>query len=222
MSFRTQALEIARVDLLVERRLGDTVRVVLPFAVMSLFVFPFALGPNLAALRSVGLAVFFAVAVLFGMQVALRQSANDTAVRRDLYAQLGLDPAAKFVGRCLSGSVLMAGFLSVLFVVMAFIYNPNLTSGVAGYIGILVFGVGITALATLAGELTSGVRNRTALAPLLVAPLSAPLIIAASQLWISEQRWGVILAWMLVLIATVLGLFVIGVGISRTLEESAR
>lgn len=222
MGLARQAIEIARVDLRVERRLGDTLRVVIPFGVVALVVFPFALGASTNTLRAVGIAVFHALGVLFGMQVALRQSAADTLPRRDLYAQLGVDPAAKFLGRCLSGSILMVAYLLVLFVAMLVIYDPDLPSGWAGVGGIVLFGVGLTALGTLAGEITSGLRNRSALAPLIVAPLSAPLIIAASQLWVPVDRWGVILSWTLVLSATVLGLVVVGVGIARTLEESAR
>ena len=51
MSFWGQTLEIARVDLRVERRLGDTLRIVLPFAVVALMVFPLSLGIELAVIR---------------------------------------------------------------------------------------------------------------------------------------------------------------------------
>ena len=222
MSFWGQAIEVARVDLRVEGRLGDSVRIVLPFAVMGLFVFPFALGTNQAVLSQIGLPVFWALSMLFGMQVALRQSANDTPARRDLYAQLGLDPAARFAGRCLSGSLLTTGFLLVLFLAMALIYGPDLPAGVLGYLGMALFAVGVTALSTIAGDLTTSIRNRAALAPLIVAPLSAPLIISASQVWTSLSQGTTILGWMLVLAASVLGLLVVGVATARSLEESAR
>ncbi|MGH8914516.1 MAG: heme exporter protein CcmB, partial [Acidimicrobiia bacterium] len=107
MSFWDQAVEVARIDLRVERRLGDVIRIVLPFAVVALLVFPLALGVDLATISRVGPAVFWALGILFGMQVALRQAASDRPERRDLYALLGVDPAARFVGRSLSGSVLM-------------------------------------------------------------------------------------------------------------------
>ena len=222
MSFWGQALEVARTDLLVERRLGDTVRIVLPFGVIALLVFPFATGVNMALLGLIGMPVFWAVGVLFGMQIALRQSAHDTPPLRDLHAQLGLDPAARFIGRCLSGSLLLFAFLLVLLLAMAFIYDPDLPTHPAGYAGIAMFAFALTALATIAGDLTNSLRNRTALAPLIVAPLSAPLIIATSQLWVALLEGTTILGWMLVLAASGLGLLVLGVGSARSLEESAR
>ena len=115
MTFWSQALEIARVDLSVERRVGETLRVVLPFAVVSLLVFPIALGLQVTVVGEIGPAVFWALGVLFGMQVALRQSAADSPERRDLQALVGVDPAARFVGRTLSGAVLTFAFLMALY-----------------------------------------------------------------------------------------------------------
>jgi heme exporter protein B len=224
MSFWSQTMEVARIDLRVERRLGDTFRVILPFAVMALLVFPLALGTRLALVRSIGLAVFWALSILFGTQVSLRHTASDSPARRDLYGLLGVDPAAKFVGRCLSGSLLMVGFLTVLYLAMVLLYNPELPGGnhLPGYLAAGLFAVGTTALATLAGELTTGLRNRTALAALIVAPLSVPLVVGASQTWASIDLGAVILSWMLLLAASTLALLVVGVSLARALEESAR
>jgi hypothetical protein len=38
-----QAAEIARVDLRIERRVGDVLRIIIPFGVVALLVFPLAL-----------------------------------------------------------------------------------------------------------------------------------------------------------------------------------
>jgi heme exporter protein B len=224
LSFWPQALEIARVDLTVERRLGDTFRIVLPFAVVALLVFPLALGVDLAAISQLGPAVFWALGILFGMQVALRQAAHDDRERRDLYALLGVDPAARFVGRALSGSVLMLGFLTVLLLAMVLLYSPRLPEGWPLPVvvsGILV-AVGLTELGTLAGEVTAGMANRTALASLIVAPLSIPLVIGSSQALEAMARGTSILPWILILVATDLALAVSGVGLARPLEEASR
>ena len=124
MKFWDQAIEISRIDLRVERRMGDVLRIILPFAVIALLVFPLALGVDLSAITQLGPAVFWAIGVLFGMQVALRQAADDRPERRDLYALLGVDPAARFVGRTMSGSVLMVGFMIVLLVATLVLYSP--------------------------------------------------------------------------------------------------
>ena len=204
MSFWAQTIEIARVDLTVERRLGETIRIVLPFAIVALLVFPLTLGVDLTAISSLGPAVFWAIGILFGMQVALRQAVHDDQERRDLYSLLGVDPAARFAGRTLSGAVLMFGFLAVLLVAMIVLYSPRLPPGWPGpvLVSFLLVGVGLTELGTLAGEVTAGLQNRTALASLIVAPLALPLVIGASQTLEALARDAGILPWLLVLVAT--------------------
>ena len=224
MSFWSQSLEIARVDLTVERRLGDTMRIVLPFAVVALLVFPLTLGVDLTAISQLGPAVFWAIGILFGMQVALRQAAHDDQERRDLYALLGVDPAARFAGRTISGAVLMLGFLAVLLAAMIVLYSPRLPEGWVGPVVLssLLVAVGLTELGTLAGEVTAGLHNRTALASLLVAPLALPLVIGASQTLEALARDASILPWLLILVATDLTLAIAGVGLARPLEEASR
>ena len=224
MSFWRQAIEIARVDLRVETRLGDTLRIVLPFAMVALLVFPLALGIQLAVIAQIGPAVFWALGVLFGMQIALRQSASDTPERRDLHTLVGLDPAARFVGRALSGGVLMLGFLIVLFIAMALLYGPDLPAGSwwVLVVAALLFSLGLTELATLAGEVTAGLRNRTSLASLIVAPMALPLVIGASQSLEAMAQDTGILPWILLMLATDLALAVAGVGLARPLEEATR
>ncbi len=224
MRFWHQAFEIARIDLVVERRLGDTVKIVLPFAVVSAMVFPLALGIELNLLAEIGIGVFWALAILFGMQVALRQSAADTQERRDQQALLGVDPAARFVGRVLSGGVLMLGFLIVLAIAIAVLFDPEMS--VAGWwliIGTsLLLAIGLTELGTLAGEVTAGLRTRTTLASLIVAPLALPLVIGAAESVRALERDTSILVWILLLLASDLALAVAGVALARPLEEATR
>ena len=224
MSFWTQTIEIARIDLRVERRLGDTLRIVLPFAVVALLVFPLALGIELTTISRIGPAVFWALGILFGMQVALRQSVADTQERRDLHALLGVDPAARFVGRIISGGVLMLIFLLVLYLAMIVLYGPSLAEGSWAIVLItsVLFSVGLAELGTLAGEVTTGLRNRTALASLIVAPLALPLVIGAAQSLEALSRGTGILTWVLLMLVTDLALAVLGVGLARPLEEATR
>jgi heme exporter protein B len=224
MSFWDQAAEIARTDWRVENRVGEVMRIVLPFSVMALLVFPLTIGVNLSAIPGVGPAVFWAIGILFGMQVALRHAAADTTERRDLYALSGLDPAAKFVGRVISGSTLMIGFLLTLLVAMVVLYNPGLPDGwpVPTLISAVLVAVGLTELGTLAGEVTSGLHSRTSLASLIIAPLAVPLVIGGSQTLESLERGAGILPWMLLLLATDLALAVAGIGLARPLEEATR
>jgi heme exporter protein B len=222
--FWRQAFEIARVDLVVERRIGNTLRITLPYAVVALMVFPIALGLQLGVVSQVGIGVFWAIAILFGMQVALRHSATDTRERRDLQALLGVDPAARFVGRCISGGSLMIGFMLTLLGGMIVLFDPVIPAGAwpVLLLATLLVAIGLTELATLAGEVTTDLSNRTVLASLIVAPLALPLIIGASQSVAALERDTGILPWTLLLIATDLALAVAGVALARPLEEATR
>lgn len=224
MTFWRQALEIARVDLIVERRVGDTVRIIVPFAVVAVMVFPLALGIQMETISTIGIGIFWALGILFGMQVALRQSAADTRERRDLQALLGVDPAARFVGRTLSGALLMVGFLFLLLVAVLVLFDPDVPEGGWPVIALatLLVGVGLTELGTLAGEVTSGLRSRSALASLIVAPLALPLVIGAAESVQALQRDTGILVWILLLITSDLALAVAGVALARPLEEATR
>ena len=224
MRFWKQALEIARVDLTVEGRIGSTLRITLPFAVVALMVFPLALDLQLVLVSTIGIGVFWALGILFGMQVALRQSATDTRERRDLQALLGVDPAARFVGRLISGGVLMSGFLFIVLLAMVVLFDPAVPDGGWPVLIISTFlvAIGLTELGTLAGEVTAGLSNRTVLASLIVAPLALPLIIGASQSVGALSRDTGILPWILLLIASDLALAVAGVALAQPLEEATR
>lgn len=224
MRFWHQAFEIARVDLVVERRIGDTVRIILPFAVVALMAFPLALDIRIDLISEIGVGVFWALGVLFGMQVALRQSAADSPERRDLQALLGVDPAARFTGRVISGGVLMVGFLVLLLAAMAVLFDPDIPDGAWPVIVLstVLVAIGLTELGTLAGEVTAGLRNRSVLASLIVAPLALPLVIGASQSVRALAQDTGILTWTLLLTASDLALAVAGVALAKPLEEATR
>jgi heme exporter protein B len=224
MTFWRQALEIARVDLVVERRAGETLRIVLPFSVVALMVFPLALDLQLRVVSEVGIGVFWALGVLFGMQIALRQSASDTPDRRDLHVLSGVDPAARFTGRALSGGVLMTAYLVLMLIAMVILFDPDVPAGGLAVLlaSTLLVAIGLTELGTLAGEVTAGLRNRTPLASLIVAPLALPLVIGASQSVEALERETGILPWTLLLIASDLALAVAGVALAKPLEEATR
>lgn len=217
-------MEVARVDLAVERRLGDTFRIVLPFALVTLMIFSLALGAEIPTLRTVGPAVFWSIAVLFGMQIALRTALVETQQRRDLTTLLGLDPAARFLGRTLASSILLIGFMAVLFFAMLIFFDPDLPNGwpFPLLLAVVFAAIGLAELATLASEVAVGLRNRSALASLIVAPLAIPVVVGASQVLEAIERGGGILLWILLLVTTDLALLVAGVGLSRPLEEASR
>ena len=219
--FWTQSLAIARRDLVVEGRSRETLAVVLPFAAAAVFVVPFATDALDVRLATLAFPVYWLVGLLFGMQVALRQSAVETIGQRRQLALLGVDPVARFTGRVVSGSLLILVVLAVTAPLTFVFYDPDPIAGpwLMGPV-LVLYAVGLAMLSTLAQDVTAGLATRTSLAPLLVVPVSVPLLMGAAQTLESLVRGRTTLPWVLMLVVTDLTLAVTGVLTARSLEES--
>jgi heme exporter protein B len=219
--FWIQAWTIARRDLLVEGRSRETVAVVVPFAAAAVFVVPFATDALDVRLATIAFPVYWLVGLLFGMQVALRQTAVESLPQRRQLALLGTDPVARFTGRVASAAVLVLVVLVVTAPLIFLFYDPDPIARPWPMTGVLVlFAAGMAMLSTLAGDITTGLATRTSLAPLLVVPVSVPLLLGAAQSLESLVRGRTTLPWVLTLVVTDLALALTGVLTARSLEES--
>jgi heme exporter protein B len=217
-----QALEVAAKDLRVEVRSGEALPVIVPFGAAALLLVPIAVGADLPLLRQAGWGMFWVVVLLFGTLVTVRGSAVDDPAQRDLLALLGVDPAARFAGQTLASALLLVAFQVLLAPVAVALYNP----GVAGWwwLGptVPLVAVGLAALGTLAGTLTAGLPARGTLAPLLVLPLSVPLLLAGTQVAAGAASGRNPMVWLLLLLATDLAVLAAGVLAAGSLEETSR
>jgi len=221
--FWQQAKEIARKDLLVEGRAGEALYITIPFGAVALMLIPLAIGTDRPLLAQVGPGMFLAVSLLFGMLVAFRQTAADTPPQQELLTLLGTDPAAKFVGRAATSTLLLVVFEIVLVPVTILLYNPGRIPGWPWLILVLaMLASGLALVGTLAGSVTAGLRTRNTLTPLLVAPLSMPLLLGSAQVVEALKQEQSILLWITLLATMNLALAVIGVVTARPLEESSR
>jgi heme exporter protein B len=221
--FWRQAFEIMRKDLKIEGRAGEVLAITVPFGAVALLLLPLAIGTEKSMLSRIGPGMFFAVTLLFGMLVAFRQSATEEPAQRELLTLLGIDPAATFVGRVIASSLLLLGFELVLTPLDIVLYNPDPVRGWGWLIVILVLvAFGLSLVGTLAGGVTAGLRTKSTLAPLIVAPLAVPLLIASSQVIEALRLDRSILNWIVLLIAMNLALTVAGVLTARPLEETSR
>lgn len=222
-SFWRQVKEIAVKDLMVEGRAGEALYITVPFGAVALMLIPLAIGTDKPLLARVGPGMFLAVALLFGMLVAFRQTAADTPPQRELLTLLGTDPAAKFVGRAATSTLLLLVFEIVLVPVTVLLYNPGRIDGAAWLLlPILLLASGLALVGTLAGSVTAGLKTRSTLTPLLVAPLSMPMLLASSQILEALRLGEGILQWIVLLVAINLAMAVIGVATAKPLEETSR
>jgi len=219
-SFGTQVSAIARRDLLRERRAGEVLWVTLPFGAIALLLIPLAVGPDAPTLQAIGLGMFWVIVMLFGVLISIRQTNAETQPQRDAVALLGIDPAAVYLGRALASFSLLIVFEVVLAVVTVALYDVPLVGWIWMPLVMLLVGVGLSLLGTLAAGIVSTGRSATALVPLLVAPLSVPLLIAATQTFEALRLGRSSLMWVLMMAATSLLLAVAGVLTARPLQET--
>ncbi|MGI9648552.1 MAG: heme exporter protein CcmB [Acidimicrobiia bacterium] len=220
MSFWRQVFEITRKDLMVESRTAEVLTMTAPFGAAALILIPLAIGTDAPLLSELGPGLYWIVVLLFGMLVILRKSAVDGQPQRDLVRLLGLDPAARFTGAAIATSILVLTFEVVLVPVLIALYNPDFENWAWVLLILPLVAIGMGLLGTIAGGVTTSVGTRTSLTPLLVVPLSLPLLLGATQALEALRLGRSILPWLALLAAVNLALAVTGVLAARPLEEA--
>ncbi len=218
--FWSQAVTITRRDLLRERRSGEVLWVTLPFGAIALLLVPLAIGTDTRTLKNIGLGMFWVIVMLFGVLIAIRQTNTENQPQRDLVALVGIDPAAAYIGRAIASFALLVVFEVVLLVVTVALYDVPLIGWVWMPLVILLVALGLSLLGTLAAGIVSTGRSAAALVPLLVAPLSVPLLIGATQTFEALRFGRSSLTWILMMTIVTLLLAVAGVLSARPLQES--
>lgn len=220
-SFGRQTRAVMKRDLLRERRSGEVLWITIPFGAVALLLIPIAIGIDTPTLRAVGVGMFWVVIMLFGVLISVRRSTSDSLAQRDMVALTGTDPAAAFVGAALANVLLLVVFEVVLGTLTVVLYDISL----AGWLWIpailLLVAVGLALLGTLAGAIVATGQSASALVPFIVAPLSVPILIAATQSFEGLRLGHSILTWVLMLVVVVLVLAIAGVLAARPLQETS-
>ncbi|MFV2000202.1 MAG: heme exporter protein CcmB [Acidimicrobiia bacterium] len=219
-SFTGQVRSIIRRDFIRERRSGEVLWVTLPFGAIALLLVPLAVGPDGPTLQTIGLGMFWVIVMLFGVLIAIRQTNAETQAQRDVVALTGIDPAAVYLGRALASFLLLLAFEVVLAFVTVVLYNVPLTGWGWMPLVMILVAAGLALLGTLAAGIVSTGRSATALVPLLVAPLSVPLLISATQTFEALRLGRSSLMWILMMIVVGLLVAIAGVLTARPLQES--
>lgn len=219
--FWLQAVEVARKDLLIEGRAGEVLHITIPFGAVALLLLPLAVGTDLTLLENIGAGLYWVIILLFGMMVAFRQTADEGPAQRDMLAMMMVDPVARFAGKAGATAALLGLFEAALLPVVVVLYDPVPVGGWGWVViaGVLV-AVGMAMIGTLAAAVTSGLRTRNTLAPLLVAPLSLPLLVGATQVYNSLLGGRSPLVFLALLVAVDLGLAIVGVLTAPIMEEA--
>lgn len=179
--FRDAAL-VAGKDLRIEVRSRVATNQILPFALLVLLLFAFALDADRGLLASLAPGLFW-VTVLFSGLLAVQRSfaleAGDDA--REALRLSGLDGAGIFLGKAAAVAVQLFALEAVLTLGVIVFYSVSLHGAGLLLLTCLLATAGIAAAGTLYGAVAAGLRVRDTLLPLLVLPVLAPVLLAAAR-----------------------------------------
>jgi heme exporter protein B len=176
------ALLVAGKDLRLEARSRVALNQVLPFALLVLVLFAFALDPDRGLLEQATPGLYW-VAVLFSGLLALQRSFAVEAAdgNGDALRLSGLDPAGIYLGKVLAVSAQLLVLEVLLGVGVALLYSTHLGGWPLLLATLVVATAGIAAAGTLYGVVAAGLRVRETLLPLLLLPVLAPVLIGSTR-----------------------------------------
>jgi heme exporter protein B len=176
-----QAWAVLRKDILLEARSRVNINAMIFFAGMVLLVFSFALGPDRSHLQvSAGgilwLAYIFAGVLAFSRIYQL-ETENSAFEGLLLVAK---NRGAIYLGKMLGALVVMLVIEAIVLPLMAILYNLDLSGSLGVLLLVSLLGtLGFAAIGALYGALTMSLRAREVLLPLLLLPVTVPVILGA-------------------------------------------
>ena len=169
-------------DLRLEARSRVIVSQVLPFGLLVLVLFAFALDPDRRILGEATPGLFW-LAVLFSTLLALHRAFSVEAADgvTDALRLSGLDPAGIFLGKVAGIAVHLLALQVVLIGGVTLFYGRPPAGPLLLVVTCLAATVGLAAVGSIYGALSAGMRMSNTLLPLLVLPIVAPVLIAATE-----------------------------------------
>ncbi len=167
---------VIRKDLLIEWRTRARINALVFFALATLLIFSFALGPDTALLRK-NAPGYLWLGILFASVLSLSESMR---VEVENLALDGLrlapaSPRAIFLGKAIGNTVMLWLLTLVLTPVAAGLFDLSFKEGLAPLLGTLFLGcAAISAPGTLYAAIASNARARDVLLPLLLFPVLIP------------------------------------------------
>ena len=176
------ALLVAGKDLRIERRSRVAAQQIIPFAVLVVVLFAFALDPDRGVLTRAAAGLFW-IAVLFSALLAVQRSLAVEGADgvRDATLLSGLDPAGVFLGKALAVAAELLALEAVLAAGVIVLYDVDIDGAGTLVATALAATAGLAAAGSLYGALAAGLRVRETLLPLLLLPVVAPVLIAATR-----------------------------------------
>ena len=194
-----------RKELLLQWRTRAQAVAVFVFGATALLLFSFAIGPNAAALREYA-AGFLWLALMLSSTLTLSESFHAEMENRALEGLLLLpaSPRALYYGKAVANAIQLIVLGIALVPVMIVLYDAGTTRLPTLLLIIILGGAGLSAPGTLYAAMTSQIRAKQMLLPLLLFPLIVPVLLAAvkaTSLAILGDPMEQGRAWLLLLVA---------------------
>ncbi len=172
---------VLRKDWQIEWRTRARLTALIFFALSTLLLFSFAMGPDIVALRQHAPGYLW-LGILFASTLSLGESFRVEAENQSLTGLVvaPVDPRAIFLGKVLGNSSLLFGLSLVLLPVSIALYDVDVTRNFGVLLLVLALGcVGISAPGTVYSAISSNARARDVMLPLLLFPVLVPMLLAA-------------------------------------------
>jgi heme exporter protein B len=205
-AFARRASIVLWKDWLIERRGKSSLNALLFFALILLFLFQFALGPDRERLQAALPGILWLGFVLAGLLGLGR--AFLVEYQNDCWEALLLAPGDKsaiYLGKLASNLVLMTLVEAVILALFGLFYGVDLGRLLVPLSAVMALGtVGLAAVGTLFGAMTAQVRSRELLFPVLLLPIQVPVLLAAvsaTQVILADQPLSAAAPWLKLLAA---------------------
>lgn len=187
-------------DLVVERRAKEGANALAFFAILLLFLFYFALGPDRDRIRTALPGLFWLAFILAGLLALARAFALER--ENDCLDGLILAPGDKgaiYLGKVASTTTLMLAMEAAFIAATEIFYNVDIWPAAPRLLLIALSGtIGFTAVGTLFAAMTAQLRAREVLLPVLLLPLAVPVLLASVKLTesaLSGEPWTAAANW---------------------------
>jgi len=176
---RTWAM--TRKDVTVELRARERVNAMLFFAALVLFIFNFALGPDQEKLREVAPGLLW-LAFLFTGMLGLARSFQAER-ENECFEELLLTPGDResiYYGKLVGNVLFMAMAEALILPLFGVLYNLDIWEHLPSLALVALLGtLGFSTIGTLLAAMTANLRAREVMLPLLLFPLTVPVILGS-------------------------------------------
>lgn len=213
MNLLQEAALVAGKDLRIEARARVTLQQVLPFGLIVLLLFAFALDPDRGVLRRVAPGLFW-VTVLLATLLAISRaySVESENGAMDALRLSGLDPAGLFLGKAAAVAVELAVLEAVLAAGVVLLFDVGIASVGPLVLASVAATVGVAATGTLYGVLAAGLRVRETLVPVLLLPVVSPVLLGATRAWEAAIEGALSDAWPWIGLLSIFAVLYVAVG----------